>query len=759
LLIIMTRSRIAIVSLALLLVAVLLVWSRLPVILGYLLEQQLHDAGFSEVHIDIDTITSTQTRISTIRASHPSARLDASWITIKYSLAQLWRGKIESVSLGALQLTPSFNDIGEPTPVVLPVLPDQWLEAIPFHTAAFELVTVTLPETVQGIDSLAMGANMTHTPGQLEINAHLAAKDRPPLHFTLNADRNNTFVFTAHKQTDSAPFLELNSHALSMTADTVKTTLDVRADMVNLRTLAQQWFPEYALPTQFDAFSGKGDIEYTIAEQQLRSELDISLTGPEHTVQGPVSIIYQPEKLAAILGKTVNIEARNQRIADMLLPVVAVTVEDAMHCTHRLTEARWQCGPSRMQLTLPEVDSPPYRLQSQGGIISLQQLAGDEHGWQATAGVDLNAVNIVLPDNTVRIDRVLTQLQASSDMLKVTASLQAADNRLAVEIKAVHDLQKQRGTAEVELQPVSLDATYNIPGKLLQRWPYPVHIADGKIHGKANINWQEKNGQFLLDQSTTLVIAGIRGQYRQFPFSDVGGTLLIKGIDSPRLESPSGISVAEFDPGVLIKDATIQGAATLEENRQAVISLTQFSANLLGGNIRGRDTVLDFNRDDNPVTLNVEGVDISELIKLEQKQGLFGTGKLNGTLPLTLGKDGLRMEAGSLVAQAPGGVIRYTGDERVAALARSNPNVELLLKALSDFRYNLLEADIDYTPDGQLLAKLRLQGKNPELEGGRPVHLNINLEENILTLLRSLQFADEISRKIGEGIERGSKHP
>ena len=117
------------------------------------------------------------------------------------------------------------------------------------------------------------------------------------------------------------------------------------------------------------------------------------------------------------------------------------------------------------------------------------------------------------------------------------------------------------------------------------------------------------------------------------------------------------------------------------------------------------------------------------------------------------------MSAGKLSAQPPYGVIQYSGDERVTALAKSNPNVELLLKALSDFHYDLLKAELDYAPDGQLLAKVRLQGNNPELEGGRPVHLNINLEENILTLLRSLQFADEISRKIGEGIEQGSQRP
>jgi hypothetical protein len=155
------------------------------------------------------------------------------------------------------------------------------------------------------------------------------------------------------------------------------------------------------------------------------------------------------------------------------------------------------------------------------------------------------------------------------------------------------------------------------------------------------------------------------------------------------------------------------------------------------------------------VVLDVQGVDIARLIKLEEKQGLRSTGKLNGTLPIIISKDGVSMTDGKLSAPPPYGVIQYTGNERVSTLAKNNSNVALLLRALSDFRYHLLEADLDYAPDGQLLAKVRLHGSNPDLEGGRPVHLNINLEENILRLLKSLQFADEISRQLEKGLQQG----
>jgi hypothetical protein len=205
----------------------------------------------------------------------------------------------------------------------------------------------------------------------------------------------------------------------------------------------------------------------------------------------------------------------------------------------------------------------------------------------------------------------------------------------------------------------------------------------------------------------------------------------------------------------MITDILVRGEASRQPGQALVATLDQGQASLFGGQVNTAAAMLDLNSDKNRLVLNVHGIDIARLMKLEQKQGLRSTGTLNGTLPVIIGKDGISMTDGKLSAPPPYGVIQYTGNERVSALAKNNTNVALLLQALSDFRYNLLDAELDYAPDGQLQARVRLHGSNPELEGGRPVHLNINLEENIPQLLKSLQFADEISRQLEKGLQRG----
>jgi hypothetical protein len=53
-----------------------------------------------------------------------------------------------------------------------------------------------------------------------------------------------------------------------------------------------------------------------------------------------------------------------------------------------------------------------------------------------------------------------------------------------------------------------------------------------------------------------------------------------------------------------------------------------------------------------------------------------------------------------------------------------------------------------------LTVNLKLQGTSPELETSRPVHLNINTEQNLLSLLKSLRYAEGISAKIDSKVRR-----
>lgn len=753
-----TRAKYLLAIPSVLLLAVVLLLYRLPDVTVFIVERELRAAGFTDIVLDIKAITTSQSKITTLRANHPAFSLRADEVTLHYTLAQLLDARIEEFEIASLQLT-ILEQHEEPGGTTLPTLSDSWLSAVPFNRAQIKQARLELSEPVQGITNLDLQTTITRSDSALDAQLTINTVDRPPVLLQLTVGDDNTLMLTLNDKAPTPPVLTLRSRELTVTPDKLSTALAIEADLGALRSLAAQWLPEQSLPGLFDSLSSEGNVEYIATDNRLGADLDMTLTGVDQVLRGPFSLTYQPGQYALVLKESFNIEARKQDIAQASLPELQLSVKDDINCVYMLAQAAWQCGSARMSLALPELHYPPYTMRSESGMVTLHNLSGERNNWQVNADLDLPAVKLVLPDNVIRLDRVHAQLQASSEELKATADLQAADGKLVMSLTARHDMLQQHGKAEIDLQPVSLDATHNIPGKLLRRWPYPVHIEAGKLVGKSSVSWKQKNGQFTLDQTALVQLDNIQGRYRQYPFSGLRGKLLIKGIDALRITSSDGVRLASINPGLPFTDILVRADALRQGGKAFVINLQQLEAMTLGGKISADKTVLDFNRDENRLTLNVQGLDIAELIKLEQKKGLVGTGKLNGKLPIILSKDGLQMSAGKLSAQPPYGVIQYSGDERVTELAKSNPNVELLLKALSDFHYDLLKAELDYAPDGQLLAKVRLQGNNPELEGGRPVHLNINLEENILTLLRSLQFADEISRKIGEGIEQGTQRP
>ena len=87
-------------------------------------------------------------------------------------------------------------------------------------------------------------------------------------------------------------------------------------------------------------------------------------------------------------------------------------------------------------------------------------------------------------------------------------------------------------------------------------------------------------------------------------------------------------------------------------------------------------------------------------------------------------------------------------------MAESNQQMRFVLDALSNFHYHTLQVSADSTPKGDVTLHVMLQGANPDWQSGRPVHLNLNVQENIPTLLRSLRLADELGEALGKKLQQ-----
>lgn len=176
----------------------------------------------------------------------------------------------------------------------------------------------------------------------------------------------------------------------------------------------------------------------------------------------------------------------------------------------------------------------------------------------------------------------------------------------------------------------------------------------------------------------------------------------------------------------------------------SVLQIEAIDLSLLGGKVSGRD--IRYNRAEarNDFTIDMQGLDLSRVVALEQQQQLEASGTLDGKLPFVLTNTGIRIVDGALHATSAGGVIRYHATESVQSMAATNPNLKLALQAFSNYRYQTLDVGVNYAENGDLALAVAVTGRNPDWNSGQPIHLNINLTENIPMLLRSLRSGDDI---------------
>ena len=175
--------------------------------------------------------------------------------------------------------------------------------------------------------------------------------------------------------------------------------------------------------------------------------------------------------------------------------------------------------------------------------------------------------------------------------------------------------------------------------------------------------------------------------------------------------------------------------------------LTDFKADTLGGRITLAK--LDYPFREETADLKLHGLDLSELIALGEKQ-IKVTGRLNGTLPLQVGPEGVAVQDGYVFSNE--GEIVLQDNPAWQAMLQQQPALAGQLRHLNYLNYNQLRGDVSMAPNGQLKAVLVIKGDNRAEQ--QPVILNFSSEQNILTLLKALRLSDQIDKSLSESAQR-----
>lgn len=310
---------------------------------------------------------------------------------------------------------------------------------------------------------------------------------------------------------------------------------------------------------------------------------------------------------------------------------------------------------------------------------------------------------------------------------------------------------------DAELPEIFLRAG-NPLAKTLADWPALLDLNSGRLSARTKLRLP---GGSAPEADLNLTLKGLAGIYDRTEISGLDGSLRLQvrqqrlHIDIPEL------NLRQANPGVPIGPLRGQGhyVAALAKPLEGKLDWQRAETGFLGGRVWLEPGSLDLAQPGARLPLKLQGLQLEQLFKAYPAEDLAGTGTLDGQLPLLIGPDGIRIEQGSLAAREPGGRLQLRS-ERIKALGRSNPAMQLVADALDDFHYSVLASGVSYDEQGRLRLALRLEGHNPALQEGRPIHFNVNLEENIPALLTSLQLTDRVSetikQRVQESLRRGN---
>lgn len=182
------------------------------------------------------------------------------------------------------------------------------------------------------------------------------------------------------------------------------------------------------------------------------------------------------------------------------------------------------------------------------------------------------------------------------------------------------------------------------------------------------------------------------------------------------------------------------------------ITINQLQAHILGATVSLDKLATRLTNPKGESQITFKNLPLNSLLALEQQPSLTGTGILEGRLPFRFNGNKIWVDQGKINAIAPG-TIHYKANQKVKALAATNVGLDTALQVLENFHYDQLSVDTNYRPDGQLLLKTHLAGKNPNWQAGQPINFSVNIEENLLKLLQTLQFSDDLNEKIQQRLK------
>ncbi|WP_337879666.1 YdbH domain-containing protein [Rheinheimera sp.] len=316
-----------------------------------------------------------------------------------------------------------------------------------------------------------------------------------------------------------------------------------------------------------------------------------------------------------------------------------------------------------------------------------------------------------------------------------------------------HQLKPTQSQYQLSWQLPELFFLAGNPLKLGPAWPELLTVQRGKLSGQGSV-LLDRDSYALQSGEQQLQLSGIDAIWDRSELKGLNGSLVLKHSARDWQLSSKALELAQINHGMVAGPVRLAGSYQFmpDKPQAGVLQLNQLQLALFSGQVQVKPGRFDLSQAQQ-FELELTQLQLADLLQQRPESGVSGRGSISGLIPLRWSAQGVTVEQGQIAALAPGGLLKFDAD-KAKALAQSNQGMQVLMQALQNFHYSVLSAEVSYATSGQLLLALQLQGKNPDYENGRAIHLTINLEENLPALLASLQLSGQVSELVKKRVQQ-----
>lgn len=378
------------------------------------------------------------------------------------------------------------------------------------------------------------------------------------------------------------------------------------------------------------------------------------------------------------------------------------------------------------------------------------ELVSEDHRWEASArNARLVLKNPAFAGRRLIAPAIFADVTASPDRIAANARFNTPEGGLVGAADLSHDLDRGRG--ELSLRSASIDFGKLSLADLFRDWPYGWNVEAGRAAATAALRWQETGAAFAYSGTAVVRADGLAGRYADVGFVGMDSQVDVRlDADAPMALAPVPFNVALVDIGFPLED--ISGTATPDIDAAAV-AVSDLSMNVLGGRVTADPFRFELNADSNRLLLRASGVQLPLMAGLADLEAVTISGSVSGEIPVTIRGNKVIIDGGRLENDPPGGVIRYRGGS-AEGIAQEGSQLGIVTRTLRNFEFDSLTSAVNYSDDGDLVLKMRLKGINPDVDPTQPVVLNLNVENNVPQMLRSLQATRSIEDVLEERLSK-----